>query len=64
MVLRLVRIGRGEKVPGTNPILKKKTKPGAEWKKQIQKEIKENGHPEILIPDNIQNDFDESEWQW
>lgn len=45
-------------------LLKKKTKPRAGWKKQILKEIKKNGYPEMLIPDNIQNDFDESEWQW
>ena len=45
-------------------LLKKKTKPRAGWKKQILKEIKKNGYPEMLIPDSIQNDFDESEWQW
>jgi len=64
MVLRLVRIGRDEKVPGKNPILKKKTNPRAGWKEQIQKEINKNGHPEMLIPDTIQNDFDENKWQW
>lgn len=44
-------------------LLKKKTKPRAGWKEQILKDIKENGPPEMLIPDNIQNDFDVSEWQ-
>jgi antitoxin MazE len=43
-------------------LLKKKTKPRAGWKEQTLKEIKENGSPEMLIPDNIQNDFDENEW--
>ena len=45
-------------------LLRKKQSPRAGWKRQIQKEIKKNGHPEMLIPDHIQNDFDESEWQW
>jgi len=44
--------------------LKKKTTPRAGWKKQILKEIKKSGCPEMLIPDNIQNDFDKNEWQW
>jgi antitoxin MazE len=43
-------------------LLEKNTKPKAGWKKQILKEIKRNGPPEMLIPDNNQNDFDESEW--
>ncbi len=53
-----------EKAPGKSLIQKKKTKPRAGWKEQIQKEIDKNGLPEILIPDTIQNDFNESEWQW
>ncbi|MCP5049081.1 MAG: AbrB/MazE/SpoVT family DNA-binding domain-containing protein [bacterium] len=45
-------------------LLKKKTTPRAGWKKQIVDEIKKNGPPEMLIPNNIENDFDENEWQW
>lgn len=45
-------------------LLKKKTKARVGWKKQILREIKKGGYPEMLIPDNIQNEFDESEWQW
>lgn len=40
------------------------TNPRAGWKKQILKEIKKNGYPEMLIPDNISNKFDEDEWEW
>ena len=45
-------------------LLKTKTKPRAGWKKQILKEIKKNGSPEMFTPGNIHNDFDENEWQW
>ncbi|HLP45664.1 MAG TPA: AbrB/MazE/SpoVT family DNA-binding domain-containing protein [Candidatus Kapabacteria bacterium] len=45
-------------------LLRKKTKPRAGWKAQILKEIKKGGCLEMLIPDNVQNEFDESEWQW
>lgn len=45
-------------------LLKKKTRPRAGWKRQILQEIKKNGCPEMLLPDNIQNNFDETEWQW
>ena len=42
----------------------RKAKPKAGWKKQILKEVKKDGPPEMLIPDDIQNDFDEDEWHW
>lgn len=45
-------------------LLRKKAKARAGWKAQILKEIKKDGNPEMLIPDNIQAEFDESEWQW
>ena len=45
-------------------LLKKKAKPREGWKEQILKEIKKDGYPEMLIPGNVQNEFDESEWQW
>lgn len=45
-------------------LLRKKTQPRAGWKVRILKEIKKGGCPEMLIPDNIQAEFDDSEWQW
>lgn len=45
-------------------LLRKKIKSRAGWKKRILKEIKKGGCPEMLIPDSIQSEFDESEWQW
>ena len=45
-------------------LLKKKTqgkKPRSGWKRQILKEIEKNGYPEMLMPDNMQNEFDEGE---
>ncbi|MCU0289052.1 MAG: AbrB/MazE/SpoVT family DNA-binding domain-containing protein [Acidobacteria bacterium] len=45
-------------------LLKKKTKSRAGWKELILKEIKKGGNPDMLIPGNIQTEFDESEWQW
>ena len=45
-------------------LLRKKKNNRAGWKKQILKEIKRGGVPELLIDDHIENEFDESEWQW
>ncbi len=45
-------------------LLKKKTKPRSGWKKQILSEIKKNGAPDMIIPDDIQNDFQASGWEW
>ncbi len=45
-------------------LLKKKTKPRAGWKEQILSEIKKNGYLDMLMPDTVQNDFQENEWEW
>ena len=45
-------------------LLRKKNNSRAGWKKQILREIKKGGYPESLIEGNIENEFDESEWQW
>ena len=41
-------------------LLNKKTMPRTGWKSQILKEIKKNGCPEMLIPDNIQTELNVS----
>lgn len=48
-------------------LLKKKKvprNPRTGWENRILREIEKGGYPEMLIPDNIENEFDESEWQW
>jgi antitoxin MazE len=41
-----------------------KRKPREGWVEAIRAAIAEHGEPELLIPDTLENEFDETEWTW
>ena len=41
-----------------------KRKPREGWEEAIAKAIAEHGQPELLWPDDMTTEFDETEWTW
>lgn len=51
-------------VRGESIVILPARKPRENWDEEFQKKLAENGEDEEVIGGDIQNGFDEEEWEW